>query len=500
MRAYAPDDGGVSPHLHPLRARVRVVHAERAPSAAGARRSSWSSPPLARTDPSVQACDTPRTWRRRTRWRAAERATARAAARPGEEGDAGGALGRAAGAFFKLPAPRMAKTLLYKGFDDRTEIVAVMMRGDHEVNEVKLTNALATGEGGAPTRRRSGRDRRRGRLRRTGRPAGRAGTPIVRRQDPRRSTAAPTRVPRPGTCGSRAATRTSSVRDLRGGAPGATPARVRQARCDIDARHRGRPHLQARHEVLGRDAVRRSPTRTATSPRRSWAATASASARTLPAAIEQNHDADGIVWPCASRRSRRWSSLNRPTSAPRRHAAEKLYEARRSAGSTSSRRPRRAAGRQVQGRRPARLPDPRQRGRPGPEGRKGRDRHAGRDKQVRAVPVAEALSAVKAVRAERHAKRRNSKRHHEEDHPRGRSRVPLARPQGQDRGRPDQAVPDPGGPLARLHPGVAEPCLEIENDPDGLRVHRQGQPGRRRSPTAPPSSDSATSARSPASR
>src|SRR5690606_31292975 len=45
--------------------------------------------------------------------------------------------------FFGLPASTMAKTLLYEAtWSDRTEVVAVMMRGDLDVNEVKLGNAL----------------------------------------------------------------------------------------------------------------------------------------------------------------------------------------------------------------------------------------------------------------------------------------------------------------------------------------------------------------------
>ncbi|MCA9759174.1 MAG: proline--tRNA ligase [Candidatus Eisenbacteria bacterium] len=45
--------------------------------------------------------------------------------------------------FFALPAARMAKTLLYKvTFSDRDETIAVMMRGDLEINEIKLVNAL----------------------------------------------------------------------------------------------------------------------------------------------------------------------------------------------------------------------------------------------------------------------------------------------------------------------------------------------------------------------
>ena len=44
---------------------------------------------------------------------------------------------------FKLPAAAMAKTVLYKAvWAEREEVVAVLMRGDLEINEVKLTNAL----------------------------------------------------------------------------------------------------------------------------------------------------------------------------------------------------------------------------------------------------------------------------------------------------------------------------------------------------------------------
>jgi prolyl-tRNA synthetase len=47
--------------------------------------------------------------------------------------------------FFKLPAAAMAKTLLYEAvFADRAELVAVLMRGDLPVNEVKLQNATGS--------------------------------------------------------------------------------------------------------------------------------------------------------------------------------------------------------------------------------------------------------------------------------------------------------------------------------------------------------------------
>ncbi len=45
--------------------------------------------------------------------------------------------------FFDLPPIAMAKTLLYQAiYSDREEVVAVMMRGDLDINEVKLTNVL----------------------------------------------------------------------------------------------------------------------------------------------------------------------------------------------------------------------------------------------------------------------------------------------------------------------------------------------------------------------
>ena len=45
--------------------------------------------------------------------------------------------------FFAMPATAMAKTLLYEAtYGDRIETVAVLMRGDLDVNEVKLVNAL----------------------------------------------------------------------------------------------------------------------------------------------------------------------------------------------------------------------------------------------------------------------------------------------------------------------------------------------------------------------
>ena len=165
-------------------------------------------------------------------------------------------------AVLRLPPLRMAKTLLYQGGRTPTseELVAVMMRGDLELNEVKLRQRA---------RLLGGRAGRRGRRSRkttgaevgfagpVGLSRGRAGCwpiviargpgqPVVRLQRDRlplsqrqpRPRHAPAGVPRPAAGAGR--------RGL---------SNVREA-AQRGARHRGRPHLQARHQVLeehGRD-------------------------------------------------------------------------------------------------------------------------------------------------------------------------------------------------------------------------------------------------------
>jgi prolyl-tRNA synthetase len=80
-----------------------------------------------------------------------EKATSRAA--PAPDGGPPAPLARHAtpgvrsveqlAAFFDLPAARMAKTVIYvASFAERREPVAVLMRGDLEINDVKLANAL----------------------------------------------------------------------------------------------------------------------------------------------------------------------------------------------------------------------------------------------------------------------------------------------------------------------------------------------------------------------
>ncbi len=59
-----------------------------------------------------------------------------------------------------------------------------------------------------------------------------------------------------------------------------------------------------------------------------------------------------------------------------------------------------------------------------------------------------------------------------------RTRVPQPRAQGEDRGHPDQALPDAAGSLAGLHPGGGRAVPGDREEPGRcLRVHRAGQPG-----------------------
>ena len=113
----------------------------------------------------------------------------------------------------------------------------------------------------------------------------------------------------------------------------ATHARpVRQAPLDRP-RHRGRPHLQARDEVLRRHDVRGTPTTRAEDDPVVMGSYGIGVGRTMAAAVEQHHDDDGIVWPLALAPFEvRVVSLN-PRTRPRdRGGGRSLRRARRRAG------------------------------------------------------------------------------------------------------------------------------------------------------------------------
>ena len=80
----------------------------------------------------------------------------------------------------------------------------------------------------------------------------------------------------------------------------ARPGRLREdsrGRANVGARHRGRPHLLFRHQVLQADECRRRRSRRRARSRSRWAPMASASRAWSARIIEASHDEAGIVWP-----------------------------------------------------------------------------------------------------------------------------------------------------------------------------------------------------------
>ncbi len=159
--------------------------------------------------------------------------------------------------FLGITASRMIKCLVYeteKGF------VVALLRGDLDVNEVALKNALGVdhlalalgGEG----REGDGRARSATSVRTSCRPRPSGSSATSRSATP--STPSPGRAAATGTsrASSSGATRRSTEwGSLRAGARRRPLPALRQAPRHR-ARHRGRPHLQARHEVLDRAEVR----------------------------------------------------------------------------------------------------------------------------------------------------------------------------------------------------------------------------------------------------
>ena len=86
------------------------------------------------------------------------------------------------------------------------------------------------------------------------------------------------------------------VADIRNVVDG-DPEPRRQGHARDRARHRGRPHLPAAHQVFRGDEGHLPRRREASPSPSRWAATASASRASSRAAIEQNHDERGIVFP-----------------------------------------------------------------------------------------------------------------------------------------------------------------------------------------------------------
>jgi hypothetical protein len=138
------------------------------------------------------------------------------------------------------------------------------------------------------------------------------------------------------------------------------------------ARHRGREHLQARDEVLdgaGGDV----PRRAGQARPIVMGSYGIGPARIVASAIEQRHDADGIVWPWSIAPMQVHVLPVNPKQPAVREMAERLYRDLGAAGVEAIlRRPRRAARGEVQGRRPPRHPNPGDGWRAPEPGRQGR--------------------------------------------------------------------------------------------------------------------------------
>ena len=120
-------------------------------------------------------------------------------------------------------------------------------------------------------------------------------------------------------------------------------------------RHRGRAHLHPRHEVLGADGRATSSTRRQEKPI-VMGCYGIGVTRLVAAAIEQNHDKDGIIWPVpiAPYQVELVWRCRQDDAKLVASGDEDLRRAARGRHRGALGRPRRAPGREVQGRRPGR--------------------------------------------------------------------------------------------------------------------------------------------------
>ena len=246
-------------------------------------------------------------------------------------------------------------------------VVLALVRGDDRLEEAKLLAAL--GADARPSTEDEIRaafgadpgslgpvgfdgrgDRRRAAARRA----------VRRRREPR-----PAGIYAASSTGATSQARFADIRVAEGGRP--LPELRRRAA--VPDRDRGRPHLQARHEVLGgarRDVPRRGR---AARSRSSWARTASGPGRVMAAAVEQHHDEHGIVWP---REIAPYDVHVVVLPGAEEIGAAGGGGALGGRARRAARRPRRARRREVRRRRPDRLPDPGHGGQEEPRGRQGR--------------------------------------------------------------------------------------------------------------------------------
>ena len=228
----------------------------------------------------------PQARRRRARSRCPSRRSRRPARRPS----------RSLAAFLGIEPTRTAKAAFFVTGDGR--LVTAIVRGDHEVNETKLGNAVEgdrrhpAGHGRGDQGRRHGAglrlaDRRPRHGRRRRRPR-RPVTEPRRRREPRRA--------------STTATSTSAATSRPTSTPTSpTPRRAIPARPAASPSSCATASRSATSSSSGRSSPTRSARRTSARTARripsSWARTGSASGGTSACIVEAHHDDKGIVWP-----------------------------------------------------------------------------------------------------------------------------------------------------------------------------------------------------------
>ena len=287
-------------------------------------------------------------------------------------------------AFLGITASRMLKCLIYE--TEQGIVAAVAARGPRRQRGGAA--ACARGRAPGPRVRGEGRARRRraGRLRRPAPSRRREGAPGRRRIRARRGQRRDRRrAPRLARAGILDGARREGLAlgGLRPGARGRPLPAVREAAVDRPG-DRGRAHLQARHQVRRVAAAASSPTRRGRRVRSSMGSYGIGIGRTMAAAVEQNHDADGIVWPLALAPFEiELVSLNatEPPTAKRRTPSTRALLAADLDVFYDDRDER--PGVKFKDADLLGLPDPRQRRRPGAEGRQRRDRDAPRQEGAR---------------------------------------------------------------------------------------------------------------------
>ena len=190
---------------------------------------------------------------------------------------------------------QMLKSLLYVAGGD--DVVMAVVRGDHDVNEVRLARALGSTRCSSRARRTSRR-----------RPARRSASPGPSASRAASSSTAPRRSSRSGVTGANetdyhlknvgsAATITGEVADVRLATTGDPCPNCEGGKLTQLQGDRGRPHLHPRHASTRRRWAPATSTRSSSSKPLVMGCYGIGVSRLVATTIEQHHDDNGIRWP-----------------------------------------------------------------------------------------------------------------------------------------------------------------------------------------------------------